>query len=104
MTDQAPPEPDAKFYEWLKANPHIIDVFLKFARRARNSGHKRFGMQAIVERVRWETNVELQAVDEFKINNDFAAPMARYLVKLDPALDGLFEFRVRRWKRGNKAA
>ena len=83
---------EERFAEWARENPHIIEMYLKYSREVSNSGRRRYGIKAITERVRWHVNVQTNG-DEFKINNNHSAPMARLLVKLDPSLEGLFETR-----------
>ena len=88
---------EERFFTWISDNPHVVEHCLRFARELRESGRKHYGMKAIFERVRWHLNVDVQG-DIFKMNNNYTAPMARYLVTIDPTLSGLFQYRVRRNK------
>ena len=83
-----------RFEKWAGDNEDIIQLFLKFAREAQDAGHKRYGIKAIVERVRWEVQIVKRHDRDFYINNSFTSRLARYLVKRDPQLYGLFEFRT----------
>ena len=83
---------EERFEAWAKDNPKVVGFFLKFAREARDAGMRRYGTKAIAERVRWYVIVEKKG-DDYKINNTYMSRVARYLVKLDPSLSGLFEFR-----------
>ena len=87
---------DDRFAEWCAINPSIVRLYLKFAREAKASGRQRYGVKAIQERVRWECDVNLKKNSPFKVNNDYAAPMSRLLVSLDPSLSGMFAFRKRK--------
>lgn len=84
-----------RFDDWIVHNPAILELYLKFARDADASGRRRYGIGAITERVRWHVEVETRG-DQFKINNDFRAPLARLLVARDAHLKNLFEMRKRR--------
>ena len=83
---------DERFMLWAGANPKVIQLFLQFAREAKTSNQK-FGIKAIAERVRWEVFIYRKEADPWKINNSYMSRLARHLVKLDPSLAGLFEFR-----------
>lgn len=84
---------EERFKLWAFANEPVVELFLKFARQAKAAGQKKFGIGAIAERVRWEVYVERKEADPFKINNSYRSRLARELVRRDPSLDGLFEFR-----------
>jgi hypothetical protein len=78
---------------WLnhKENPQTYDLFKKFALDALRSGRKRFGAQAIFERVRWYTQIE--TVGEFKVNNSHISCYTRLLILEDPRFADFFETR-----------
>jgi hypothetical protein len=82
-----------RYNEWLRENPRIIDLFLKYARDVKASGLNHYGIGAITERVRWHLRVETKG-DDFKINNNWRSRLARELVRRDPSLSGMFEFRT----------
>ena len=81
-----------KFDEWLRENPNIVPLFLRYARDARESGLKHYGIGALTERVRWHVRVETKG-DDFKINNNWRSRLARELARRDPSLKDFFEFR-----------
>jgi hypothetical protein len=87
---------DARFDAWAKENPGVVDLYLKFARQVRDAGRKRYSVKALTERIRWEVNIVIRKDGEFRINNNYSAPMARLLVVIDPTLAEIFEFRKRR--------
>jgi hypothetical protein len=84
---------EERFRLWVFANEKVVELFLKFAREAKASGSKHFGIGAIAERVRWEVFIYRKEADPWKINNSYRSRLARLLVQRDPSLDGLFEFR-----------
>jgi hypothetical protein len=79
----------AAFKEFHAANPHIYELFKKYATEAKASGRSRFSHWMIINRIRWYTNVET-AGDDFKISNDFIAIYARLLVWQMPEFEGFF--------------
>ena len=89
---------DERFEAWAQDNAHIVDCFLRFAREARDSGRRHFGIGVIAERVRWYTSVESKQ-DDYRINNSYRSRLARLLVERDPSLAGMFEFRKLTSKR-----
>jgi hypothetical protein len=84
---------DVRFARWAAKNPDIIELLLKFAIEAKQAGSNRFGIAAIVQRVRWEINLTSRGDEPFKISNDFTSRLARLLMQMDPILEGFFELR-----------
>ena len=78
---------------WVWANEPVVELFLRFAREAKQARHGHFGIKAIAERVRWEVYIARKEADPFKINNSYVSRLARLLVSREPSLKGLFEFR-----------
>lgn len=81
-----------KFLHFHALNPHILDLFLRYARQAKASGRKRYGIACVTERVRWHVSVETQG-DDFKINNNLKSCYARLMMSMDPNLIDLFQVR-----------
>ena len=79
------------FFEYHKANPHVYDLFKRFASDLYAAGRGHFGSKAIIERIRFETAV--RGNDEFKINNNFASCYARLLILDMPIFREFFETR-----------
>ncbi len=83
-----------KFEQWLNANPHAVEMFLRYAREAKQRGFTKYGIGAIAELVRWDLNKSFTKTDRFKLNNIYRSRLARHLVKIDPSLEGFFETRT----------
>lgn len=68
--------------EWIDANPngwgYIVEQALLSA-----SLHRRFGMKALCEHVRWHMSVNVGDA-EFKLNNNYTAAFTRLLVSEHP--------------------
>lgn len=69
-------ETKLKWWGWHKANPHVYDMFERFALDAIQQGHTHLSAWLIVNRIRWEVAMETSG-DDFKISNDFIAYYAR---------------------------
>jgi hypothetical protein len=83
---------EARYREWAMRNPDVIVLFLQFARERLRSD-RRFGMKALVERVRWDEPVPIERSEGFRLNNSAVAYLARDLVKIEPGLKRLIRLR-----------
>lgn len=81
---------------WIQQNPAIIEVFLRLARSKAGRG-KKFGIGQLTEVVRWECDDASIYGKDFRINNNFRAYIARWLIVLDPMLEKYIEFRETRF-------
>lgn len=71
----------------------MFDLFIRFAREVKAAGHRRYSAEAIVQRIRWHTQIETKG-DDFKLNNWYRALYARMLMEQLPLeFDGFFETR-----------
>lgn len=75
-------------------HPEVWDLFVQFALEKAKQGHRNFGAQAVLERVRWETSGGA-AAPELKINNNHAPFYARRFNKEHPEISGGEFFRTR---------
>lgn len=80
----------ARAESWMHANPHVYNLFVKFAHERARAG-KPFGAKALAERVRWECSFAKNG--EYKINNNYVAYIARRLVEDYPNLKPFIQFR-----------
>lgn len=85
------PRPLTRFEVWLEQNPGIYAEVVRRARRVKAAGG-RVGMKAIFESIRWDVTVRTIG-DEWKLNNTYAAPMARLVMERESDLEGFFETR-----------
>lgn len=81
-----------KFFDYHCENPDVWKNFEKFALKAANLG-KRVGAKCIIEKVRYEVDVEINSKEPFKINNNFPAYYARLFHYKHPEHYGFFETR-----------
>lgn len=82
-----------KIDEFLADNPGFVDLCATFTRQfLRNTGATNVGVQAVIERVRWERAIQTKS-EHFKVNNSFASYLSRLIMAVHPDLDGVFETR-----------
>lgn len=65
-----------KFEIYDRQNPHVYEMFDRFAREALDAGRKVLSAYLIFERIRWETQIVTQG-DPFKVNNNYRPYYAR---------------------------
>jgi hypothetical protein len=82
-----------EFEEFHEANPEVYRLLLKMTRQAVAAGHRKFGMQRLIEVIRWDYMIGTTSTD-YKINNNYAAFYARRIMKHNPSLAGVFEIRT----------
>lgn len=87
----------ANFEEFHNANPGVFELFHRFAMQVKNSGRTRYSADAILHRIRWHMDIDTNAADDFKINNNWSSRYARKLMKEHPTVFGGF-FEVRELK------
>jgi len=78
------------FFESFKTNPEIWSLFERYTLDAIESKRK-LGAKAIMERVRWESEVERRK--EFKVSNNWTAYYARIFAIKHPAFRTYFDFK-----------
>jgi len=81
------------FKKYHKNNPVIYLYYKKYALSWIITGAKKISSKQIIGRIRWEIEVEVHSVDNFKINDAFTAHYARLFTKEYPQYSNIFEFR-----------
>lgn len=79
--------------QWLRENPGVYAEIVRRVRRVRDAGN-RVGIKAVFESIRWDQSVRTVG-DDWKMNNSYAAPVARIVMEREADLDGFFETRER---------
>lgn len=77
--------------DWLADNPQVFALFEKFALRMVERRRK-FGIGLLAERVRWEVAMTTEG-DEYKVNNNYRAYIARKLVERHPEIGEFIDMR-----------
>lgn len=86
------------FARFNELHPDVYQAFKRYALQLRGAGRARGSARDVLGRVRWETQVNpsYRNGGAFKVNNNFAAIMARKLMAERPEFDGFFEVRERK--------
>lgn len=87
-----------RFEEYHRENPHVYELFLKYAKQVKNSGFDRFSSKAIYERLRWHLSFETNDCDAFKLNNNYTSFYARKVMAEHPEFTNFFETRIQKSK------
>ena len=81
-----------KWWEWHKQNPMVYELFEKYTFDAITSGRNHYSHWAIINRIRWDREIETQGGD-FKISNDYIGFYARLFHARHPQYDGFFKLK-----------
>ena len=77
-----------------KDNPQVMVLFSKFTFDRINRGFKNYSVNAIFERIRWETDqADHDGISTFKLNNNHRPFYARAWMKINPEHNGFFRTR-----------
>ncbi len=82
-----------RFERFHKENPHVFDLFKRFAFQALASNRGRFSGRTIIHRIRWYTRVETDDPTGFKINDHWSPYYVRMFVAEFSEHEGFFEMR-----------
>lgn len=83
---------ESAFDEFHEANPEVWDLFKKYTFEVLRAGHKHYSSKAIVERIRWHTDIETKG-GGFKVNNNFTQFYARLFMHTYPKHADFFRTR-----------
>jgi len=81
-----------KWLDFHEENPAVYDLIKHFAMIAIKSGRAHYGINSVIERVRWHTTVETGGAS-YKINNNHAPFYARLFEAEHPEHAGFFRQR-----------
>ena len=79
--------------EFHKAHPEVWQMFVRFTFDRISRGFKNYSVNAIFERIRWETDTVRNDDSQFKLNNNYRAFYARAFMKKYPEHEGFFRLR-----------
>lgn len=80
------------FVTFNREHPEVYALFKRLSLELWGLGIRRYGVGAIFERMRWHEVVE-RGNRDYKLNNDWRAPMVRALILDEPRFAGFFETR-----------
>jgi len=84
---------ETRFKNYHAENPHVYDLFKRFAFEAIKAGHRVLSAQFIFERIRWETNIVTNG-ERWKVNNNYRPHYARLFMHDHPDAGAEFRFRT----------
>ena len=91
---------EEKFNTFHAANPHVYELYRRFAYELLAAGAKRISSKAIIERIRWEASISTTGAGwhvargkRFLIDNRFTAWYARKFAEDFPKLASRLEMR-----------
>lgn len=70
----------------------VMTLFEKLALEISAQGYTRYSADAVLHRIRWHYQID-RGNREFKANDHWTAPLARWFLKRHPELPGFFETR-----------
>jgi len=80
--------------EWSRKNPKVWTLFVRFTFEMIAVGYQHYSVNAIFERIRWETDqTRCDPKKQFKIGNNFRPYYARRFMAMYPEHDGFFRIR-----------
>ena len=78
-----------KFQKFHMENPHVYELFKKFTFQVIDRPRQHYSVSIIIERIRWETDIETND-KKFKISNNHRAYYGRLFEKDFPEHLGFF--------------
>jgi hypothetical protein len=88
------------FKEHLEENPHIWEMFERFALMAARK-REYYSAKAIIHRMRWQTEIEEKG-GEFKLSDGWISHYARKFMEDHPEHDGFFRTTTRKYSYFNE--
>jgi len=82
------------FYDWLPQNCHVVQAFYELSCELYARGKRPYySAYCIREKLRWDSMVS-EVGTEYKISNNVTPHLARFIMKLDSKLDGMFKLKA----------
>lgn len=81
------------FLAFHEANPHVYELLVSLARKAKARGRSRIGMKMLYEVARWHFYLNAKSEDEYALNNNYTSRYARLMQDREPDLADMFETR-----------
>lgn len=82
-----------KFENFHAKKPEVYDYLVKTARLLKSRGHTKYGIGSIYERTRWHFEVDMDAGEEYKLNNNYRSRYVRKIIAEHKDLEKFFELR-----------
>ena len=82
MSDSRMEEMRAQCQAYHDKNPIVWELFVKYTQQMKDAGYKSYSAQAVIERLRWDSDLKQNSQQKFKINNNYTAFYARRYNKM----------------------
>jgi hypothetical protein len=82
-----------RFNSFITNNPQVYDMAKKISLGLRHKGYVHCGISLVWERMRWMNFLSRDPREQYKLCNDYRAPLARKLMTEEPELNGFFKTR-----------
>ena len=90
---------EKSFVDFHRRNPHVYDMFKRFAYEAIRAGRKTLSVSLLIERIRWEVMLTTASYDGFKINNNHKPYYARKFMQDHRQYKDIFKVRQTQGER-----
>ena len=87
------PSHDRRFFDYIARVPIAWTLYRRFANELYQAGRTRGSSEHIIQRIRWETDVNPNLYQGFKISNNHRRRFALLLAETDPRFANFFRFR-----------
>jgi len=84
---------DRKFFDFHALHPEVFKLFVKFSRHAKNAGHRRYSGWAVMNQVRWHTDVTTRLPDGPRLNNGLISHYTRMMMRDYPEYKRFFHIK-----------
>ena len=81
------------FREFHRENPHVYELFKRFAFEVIRAGRPRYSARTIFHRIRWHTDIETKSDDGFKICDHHSPYYARLFAEDYPKYKHIFSYK-----------
>lgn len=85
-----------RFERFHEKHPEVYDLLVSLARRWRQRGTDRWGIDAAFSVLRWEQRIAglPDAAEEYKLNDHYRSRYARLIMQQEADLEDVFEIRA----------
>lgn len=88
---------EREFEDFHRENPEVYRRLVQMSRDLVSRGHRKIGIGMLFEVLRWQHYMSTtDPHSDFKLNNNYRAYYARFIMDECPDLDGVFDVRALR--------
>ena len=88
----------SKFLKFHRENPHVYDRLVQLCRDFRSQFPRveKCAIALMWERLRWVSYIDVlrdETAEKYKLNNNYKAEYARFIMRREPDMEGFFNIR-----------